>query len=69
MQALVVDEANRGSGAGRTMMAAAETWAADHGFASVALGSRVSRSGAHAFYEAIGYRREATSHLFRKTFS
>jgi GNAT superfamily N-acetyltransferase len=69
VQALVVDQASRGSGVGKIMMAAAETWAADRGFASIALGSHVSRSQAHAFYEAIGYRREATSHLFRKALS
>jgi len=68
VQALVVDQAFRGSGVGKTMMAAAEAWASDHGFTSVALGSHVSRPDAHAFYEAIGYRCEATSHLFRKTF-
>jgi hypothetical protein len=38
----------------------------DHGFASVALASNVARSEAHAFYEGIGYKRTATSHLFRK---
>ena len=66
VQALVVDQACRGSGVGRIMMAAAETWAMDRGFRSVGLASHVSRSGAHAFYEALGYRCEATSHLFRK---
>jgi len=69
VQALVVDQASRGSVVGKIMMAAAETWAADRGFASIALASHVSRSQAHAFYEAIGYRREATSHLFRKALS
>lgn len=68
VQALVVDQAARGSGVGKIMMAAAETWAADHGFKSVALASHVSRSDAHAFYRAIGYQYEATSHLLRKTF-
>ena len=69
VQVLVVDQASRGSGVGKIMMAAAETWAADRGFTSIALASHVSRSQAHAFYEAIGYRREATSHLFRKALS
>jgi GNAT superfamily N-acetyltransferase len=48
------------------MMEAVEEWAAAPGFISVALALHVSRSAAHAFYEAIGYRRNATSHLFRK---
>ena len=66
VQALVVDRAARGSGIGKVMMAAAEAWARDRGFTSVALASHVCRSEAHVFYETIGYRRGATSHLFRK---
>ncbi len=66
VQALVVDESVRGSGAGAAMMAAVETWASDRRFASVALASNVVREDAHAFYRRIGYQRQATSHLFRK---
>jgi GNAT superfamily N-acetyltransferase len=66
VQALVVDESSRGSGVGKSMMMAAETWARDRGFTSVALASSVARAEAHAFYETIGYERAATSHLFRK---
>jgi GNAT superfamily N-acetyltransferase len=67
VQALVVDQAARGSGVGKIMMTAAEQWARDRGFVSVALTSNAVRTEAHAFYQAIGYRRAATSHLFRKT--
>jgi GNAT superfamily N-acetyltransferase len=67
VQALVVDHACRGRGLGKTMMEAAEAWAAARGYTSVALGSNVSRADAHAFYAGLGYRNEATSHLFRKT--
>jgi GNAT superfamily N-acetyltransferase len=66
VQALVVDQAVRGRGVGKLMMAAAEAWAVDRGFSSIALGSHVSRSDAHAFYESLGYRNEATSHQFRR---
>ncbi|WP_158930027.1 GNAT family N-acetyltransferase [Acidisphaera sp. S103] len=66
VQALVVDTAARSTGVGKGMMVTAETWARNFGFKSVALGSSVTRSDAHAFYEAIGYERTATSHLFRK---
>ena len=66
VQALVVEQDCRGGGVGKAMMAAAEAWAADRGFTSVALASHISRSGAHAFYQALGYRVEATSHLMRK---
>ncbi len=66
VQALVVDAANRKGGIGRTMMAAAESWARDRGLKSVALASHVAREDAHAFYAALGYERVATSHLLRK---
>jgi GNAT superfamily N-acetyltransferase len=68
VQALVVDRACRGNGVGKIMMAAAEMWAAERGFSSVALSSNISRDDAHAFYKALDYKCEATSHLFRKTF-
>lgn len=67
VQALVVDAAVRGRGVGRQMMACAEVWARQRGFCSVALTSQVGRTEAHAFYEGLGYRVEATSHLMRKT--
>jgi GNAT superfamily N-acetyltransferase len=67
VQALVVDAALRGSGVGKMMMAAAETWARDHGFSSVALSSNVARTEAHAFYEGIGYDKGGISQQFRKT--
>jgi GNAT superfamily N-acetyltransferase len=69
VQALVVDQNWRGTGVGKKMMNVAERWAANRGFSSVALTSSASRSGAHSFYERIGYKAEATSHLFRKHIS
>jgi GNAT superfamily N-acetyltransferase len=48
------------------MMAAAEAWAIERGFTSVALTSRVARAEAHRFYEKLGRQPVATSHLFRK---
>ncbi|MGE4048651.1 MAG: N-acetyltransferase family protein [Acetobacteraceae bacterium] len=67
VQALIVDEACRGNGVGRKMMDAAETWARDHDFTSLALASHVARAEAHAFYKGLGYCQVATSHMFRKT--
>ncbi|HKU94766.1 MAG TPA: GNAT family N-acetyltransferase [Vineibacter sp.] len=67
VQALVVDAADRQGGVGKAMMAAAEQWARDHGFRSIALSSHIKRAGAHAFYAALGYDVVATSHLLRKT--
>ncbi|MGE4049287.1 MAG: GNAT family N-acetyltransferase [Acetobacteraceae bacterium] len=69
VQALVVDEACRGSRVGQRMMEAAETWARDHDFTSLTLSSHVARVEAHAFYHGLGYRQVGTSHMFRKTWS
>lgn len=66
VQALVVDATDRQGGVGKAMMAAAEQWARDHGFRSVALTSHIKRADAHAFYAALGYHAVATSHLLRK---
>jgi GNAT superfamily N-acetyltransferase len=66
VQALMVDQAARGLGIGKMMMAAAGAWAVVRGFNSVTLGSHVSQSDAHAFYESLGYLTEATSHQMRE---
>ena len=66
VQALVVDDGLRGSGIGRKLMQRAEDWATANGYGSVALGTQTRRDDAHAFYERLGYRVAATSHLMRK---
>jgi GNAT superfamily N-acetyltransferase len=66
VQALVVDANERGKGIGEVMMRRAEAWARDKGFSSVSLSSHIRRADAHGFYQRLGYRIVATSHLFRK---
>ena len=66
VQAIVVDAAHRGRGVGKMLMAAAESWAAQRGYASVSLHSQAARADAHAFYDALGYELVATLHLFRR---
>jgi ribosomal protein S18 acetylase RimI-like enzyme len=63
VQALVVDDAWRGRGIGEALMHEAEAWAAGRGLGTTALYTRVDRDRARAFYERIGYRLKATSHL------
>ncbi len=63
VQALVVDDAARGGGIGEALMREAEAWAAGRGLAATSLYTRTDRDRAHAFYERIGYRLKATSHL------
>ena len=66
VQAIVVDEGFRRSGAGRHLMAAAEHWGSERGCQSVVLSSNIARAPAHAFYAALGYRVSATSLVLRK---
>lgn len=63
---LVVTATLRGTGVGRALMAAAETWAMDHGLTEVRVRSRVAREGAHRFHERLGYVTEKTSFTFRR---
>ena len=66
VQAIVIDTDSRNRGIGKSLMSAAERWARERGYTSVALYSNVSRDGAHSFYNALGYCLVATSHLFRR---
>ena len=63
VQALVVDDAVRSRGVGEVSMREAEAWAAGRGLGATSLYTRTDRDRAHAFYERIGYRLKATSHL------
>ena len=63
---LVVDEAQRGSGAGRLLMQSAELWTRQHGGRTICLRSNVVREEAHGFYGRLGYENVKTSYTFRK---
>ena len=66
VQAIVIDQSLRRTGIGKTIMSMAERWALERGYSSIALTSNISRSVAHSFYNRLGYKIEATSHLLRK---
>jgi GNAT superfamily N-acetyltransferase len=65
VQSLVVSPAQRKVGIGQALMAQAERWARDSGYAYVALHTR----HAAPFYERLGYTVVATPHLMRKRLS
>ncbi len=66
VQALVVDRDRRGAGIGEALMREAEAWALRRNLAATALYTRIDRDKARAFYERIGYRLKATSHLMTR---
>lgn len=54
---MVVDEALRGQGVGKALVRAAERVLHDAGCGLVEVTSHLRRTGAHAFYERLGYER------------
>jgi len=66
LMGLVVDRAARRSGAGRTLVDAAERWAKERGLSVLTVRSNVVRESSHPFYEALGFAREKTQHVYRK---
>jgi predicted N-acetyltransferase YhbS len=64
ISALVVDAAERGAGAGRALVAAAEAALGAQGCEVLEVTSNFRLEQAHRFYAALGY--EATSYRFRK---
>ncbi|NOT43373.1 MAG: GNAT family N-acetyltransferase [Acidobacteria bacterium] len=63
---LVVDDAYRGRGTGRSLVAEAEAWARSRGIAEVVVRSNIVRPESHPFYERLGYARSKTQHVYRK---
>jgi len=63
---LVVDEAYRGRGIGRKLLAEIEDWAKAKGIQAVFLRSNIVREEAHQFYEKAGYEMTKTSKIFWK---
>jgi N-acetylglutamate synthase-like GNAT family acetyltransferase len=64
LSALVVDEERRGTGVGRALVAAAEAEARARGCELLFLTTAERRTGAHAFYRALGF--EETGRRFAK---
>ncbi len=63
---LVVDSSARGRGIGRSLMAAAETWARERGYTQMCLRSNTIRLETHKFYQNLGYTIVKSQHKFQK---
>jgi GNAT superfamily N-acetyltransferase len=66
--ALVVSEAARGQRVGSALLAAAEAWAREQGFASMRVRSNILRERAHRFYLREGYIEKKRQAVFLKRF-
>jgi len=60
----VVDEAHRGRGLGRALLAACESWVRDRGVGRLRIRTRSDRADAHAFYRGRGYSLVKRQHVF-----
>lgn len=66
---LIVGSQVRRLGVGRSLMAAAERWAAAQQLKSVTVRSNIVRLESHPFYEGLGYVRKKTQHSYAKALS
>ncbi len=69
LMGLVVDATGRRTGLGRLLVGEAERWARARGLRQVVVRSNVAREPSHPFYDAIGYSRSKTQHVYVKTLS
>ena len=66
LAALVVSETARGQHVGSALLAAAEAWAREQGFANMRVRSNVIRERAHRFYLREGYVEKKRQAVFLK---
>ncbi len=67
LMGLVVDARARGQGMGRQLVEVVEAWTIARGLSSVTVRSNAVRAESHPFYEALGYQRRKTQHVYTKT--
>ncbi|GAB6196902.1 GNAT family N-acetyltransferase [Lysobacter xanthus] len=63
---LVVDAAQRRSGVGARLVAAADAWRAAQGGQGLLVRSNVVRAASHAFYASLGFQFAKTQHVYRR---
>lgn len=57
LENMIVSSVSRGQGVGKKLVSNLEEWAASKSCDYIMLVSAESRKGAHAFYEAVGYKK------------
>jgi GNAT superfamily N-acetyltransferase len=67
LMGLVVDARARGQGMGRKLVEMVEAWTIARGLSGVTVRSNETRAESHPFYEALGYKRRKTQHVYTKT--
>ena len=67
LMGLVVDARARGQGMGRQLVEVVEAWTVARGLPGVIVRSNAARAESHPFYEALGYKKRKTQHVYTKT--
>ena len=62
----VVDQAFRGRGIGKLLMAEVERWSRARGLGAIRLSTNIKRTEAHRFYESLGFRIIKTQYALKK---
>ena len=63
---LIVDATARRGGWGHALVKHAEQWTVARGLSALVMRSNIVRDQSHPFYEAIGYSRDKTQHVYVK---
>jgi GNAT superfamily N-acetyltransferase len=66
LMGMVVDPAARRRGLGRSLVEQAESWSLARGLPAIVVRSNAARELSHPFYEALGYSRSKTQHVYAK---
>ena len=66
LMGLVIEANCRRGGLGRELVGLAEAWALARGIASLTVRSNAARAESHPFYEALGFARTKTQHVYNK---
>lgn len=66
---LIVTEQRVRMGVGAALVKAAEKWAASRGLKQLTVRSNAERDASHPFYEALGFVRRKTQHVYLKSLS
>jgi GNAT superfamily N-acetyltransferase len=66
---LVVDEASRRPGVGKSLIGAFEQWVVVQGGGALVVRSNILRAESHGFYKSLGYTQKKGQHVYTKILS
>jgi GNAT superfamily N-acetyltransferase len=67
LNSFIVDSSHREKGIGRKLIQFAEDWARKKDLNHIRLGTAITRTDAHMFYDRLGFTNEKSSYIFGKS--